>query len=40
MNVVVGTVLVVSEGESSLAAGSAGLKAEPSSEGLKAEGAS
>ena len=38
--VVVGTVLVVMEGESSLAAGSAGLKAEPSNVGLKADGAS
>ena len=38
--VVVGTVLVVMDGDSSLAAGSLGLKAEPSEGGLKADGAS
>ena len=40
VKVVVGTVFVVSDGDSSLAAGSAGLKAEPSNVGLKADGAS
>ena len=41
MKVVVGTVFVVSDGDSSLAAASAVcLKAEPSDVGLKADGAS
>ena len=40
MKVVVGTVFVVSDGDSSLDAASAGLKAEPSDVGLKADGAS
>ena len=41
VKVVVGTVFVVTEGDSSAAAtASAGLKAEPSRVGLKADGAS